>query len=102
MASGTQALAQAQKQSAQMREIAQLIYENPDQMGEFERDPEAFAKRVNGFEPPEGFHLHIADAQNNLFPQEEPGVFGAENLPDWSRIEFRVGFKTVSLVMCGS
>jgi hypothetical protein len=87
-------------QIAKMREIAKVVYENPSKIAEFERDPMSFAKSVNGFEPPEGFHLHLADANNNLVPPEEDGIFGSDERPTWDRLEFRVGYKTVSLVAC--
>jgi hypothetical protein len=87
-------------QMAKMREIAKVVYDDPGKLAEFERDPMGFAKSVNGFEPPAGFHLHIADADNKLVPAEEAGVFGAEDRPTWDRMEFRVGYKTVSLVAC--
>ncbi|MBL8588979.1 MAG: hypothetical protein JNK46_10665 [Methylobacteriaceae bacterium] len=87
-------------QLAKMREIAKVVYDDPGKIAEFERDPMGFAKSVNGFEPPAGFHLHIADASNNLIPPEEDGIFGAESRTTWDRLEFRVGYKTVSLVAC--
>lgn len=88
------------EQIAKMREIAKVVYEDPTKITEFERDPMGFAKAVNGFEPPVGFHLHLADADNNLVPPEEDGIFGAETRATWDRLEFRVGYKTVSLVAC--
>lgn len=87
-------------QMAKMREIAKAVYDDPSRIAEFERDPLGFARKVNGFEPPAGFHLHLADADNNLVPPEEDGIFGAETRPAWDRLEFRVGYKTVSLVAC--
>jgi hypothetical protein len=87
-------------QMEKMREIARVVYDDPSRIAEFERDPMAFAKSVNGFEPPAGFHLHLADADNKLVPPEEDGIFGAETRPSWDRLEFRVGYKTVSLVAC--
>lgn len=89
-----------EEQIAKMREIAKVVYDDPSKIAEFERDPMGFAKAVNGFEPPAGFHLHLADANNNLVPPEEDGIFGAESRPTWDRLEFRVGYKTVSLVAC--
>lgn len=87
-------------QMAQMREIAKVIHDDPSRLADFERDPEGFARAVNGFEPPAGFHLHVADSQNNLYPAEEAGIFGAEDRSDWARLEFRAGYKTFSLVAC--
>lgn len=88
------------EQMAKMREIAKVVYDDPAKIAEFERDPMGFAKSVNGFEPPAGFHLHLADADNKLIPAEDDGIFGAEDRPTWDRLEFRVGYKTVSLVAC--
>lgn len=85
-----------------MREIARAVHDDAALFAAFERSPEATAKAINGFEVPEGFHLHIADAQNRLYPAEEPGVFGAADKGEWSRIEFRVGYKSLSLVACAS
>lgn len=85
---------------AKMREIAKVVYDDPAKISDFERDPLGFAKSVNGFEPPAGFHLHVADANNNLIPAEDEGIFGAETRPTWDRLEFRVGYKTYSLVAC--
>lgn len=87
-------------QMLQMREIAKVIHEDPSRIAEFERDPEAFARGVNGFEPPAGFHLHVADSANNLYPPEDAGIFGAEDRANWARLEFRAGYKTFSLVAC--
>jgi hypothetical protein len=83
-----------------MVEIARAVYDDPSLLAEFERAPEATAKKINGFEVPTGFHLHIADAENNLIPAEEPGAFGACDKSQWARMEFRAGYKTVSLVAC--
>jgi hypothetical protein len=83
-----------------MREIAKAVHDNPALLETFVKDPEAVARDINGFEVPEGYHLHIADAQNNLYPAEETGAFGSEDKSSWSRIEFRAGYKTISLVMC--
>ncbi|MBV9635814.1 MAG: hypothetical protein JOZ40_14435 [Methylobacteriaceae bacterium] len=83
-----------------MSEIARAVYENPSLLAEFERAPEATAGRINGFTVPAGFHLHLADADNRLYPAEEAGTFGAADRSEWARMEFRVGYKTVSLVAC--
>ena len=85
---------------SKMVEIARAVYENPSLLAEFERAPEATAKKINGFEIPTGFHLHIADADNKLYPAEEAGTFGASDRSQWARMEFRAGYKTVSLVAC--
>ena len=85
---------------AKMREIARAVHDDPALFAAFERAPEETARKINGFEVPEGFHLHIADSENRLYPAEEPGVFGAADKDPWSRIEFRVGYKTYSLVAC--
>jgi hypothetical protein len=84
-----------------MREIAKAVYENPSLLAEFERDPAAAARKINGFEVPAGFHIHIADADNKFYPSEEPGIFGAESSEKWDRVEMRAGYKTFSLVGCG-
>jgi hypothetical protein len=83
-----------------MREIARVIHDHPSMMAEFEADPEGVARSINGFEVPEGLHIHMADANNNLIPAEEAGVFGAEDRDAWSRMEVRAGYKTLSLVVC--
>ena len=83
-----------------MREIAKAVYEDPTLLVKFEQDPEATSKAINGFVPPPGYHIHIADAANRLYPAEDAGRFGAENNEDWSRVEFRAGYKTFSLVGC--
>lgn len=83
-----------------MREIAQAVYENPSLLADFERDPAGTAHKINGFVVPDGFHIHIADADNNFYPAEEPGIFGAESRDKWERVEMRAGFKTFSLVGC--
>ena len=83
-----------------MQEIAKAVYENPSLLSKFEQDPEKAAFEINGFVPPKGAHIHIADAQNKLYPSEEEGKFGAEDRPAWARTEIRVGYKTFSLVGC--
>ena len=88
------------KEIGQMREIAKAVYENPALLADFARDPEATAKSINGFTPPAGYHIHVADENNKLYPAEEAGRFGAADLNDWSRVEFRAGHKTFSLVVC--
>lgn len=90
----------SQSDYTKMRGIAKAVYDNPSLLEEFERDPEQTAKSINGFVPPAGFHIHIADASNRLHPAEEAGRFGAEDRDDWSRVEFRAGYKTFSLVGC--
>jgi hypothetical protein len=82
-----------------MRAIAKEIHDNPALLGDFERDPEAFAL-ARGFKVPEGMHIHVADAQNRLYPVEEHGIFGDESKESWARIETRAGYKTFSLVAC--
>jgi len=83
-----------------MREIARAVYENPSLLADFERDPAGTAHKINGFVVPEGFHIHIADADNKFYPAEEPGIFGAEGRDQWDRVEMRAGYKTFSLVGC--
>lgn len=85
---------------AKMREVAKAVYEDRSLLADFERDPEGTANRINGFVVPEGYHIHIADSENRLYPPEEPGIFGAEERDAWDRIEFRVGYKTFSFVEC--
>ena len=83
-----------------MRLIAKAVYDSPALLQDFERNPEATAWSINGFVPPAGFHIHIADAANQLHPAEDAGRFGSEERDDWSRVEFRAGYKTFSLVGC--
>ena len=83
-----------------MHEVAKHIHDNPADLNEFVKDPEGFVFRFNGLTVPEGHHLHIADAQNNLYPPEEEGIFGSDDRTKWGRNEIRVGYKTVSLVEC--
>ena len=86
---------------AKMQEIAKAVYENPSLLADFERNPSAAAFTINGFVVPEGFHIHIADAQNKFYPGEEHGIFGDEAKDAWDRVEVRAGYKTFSLVACG-
>ncbi|MBV1704639.1 MAG: hypothetical protein KGI57_08630 [Hyphomicrobiales bacterium] len=83
-----------------MREIAKAVYENPTLLADFDRDPEAAAFQINGFRPPEGHHLHLSDDKNQFHPAEYPGRFGSHDVDGWTRDEFRVGYKTYSLVAC--
>jgi len=85
---------------AKMREIAKAVYDDPSLLADFERDPAEAARKINGFEVPEGFHIHIADADNKFYPAEEHGRFGAEGEERWDRVEMRAGYKTFSLVGC--
>ena len=85
---------------AKMREIAKAVYENPSLLADFERDPAEAARKINGYEVPAGFHIHVADADNKLYPAEEHGRFGAEGEEKWDRVEMRAGYKTFSLVSC--
>ena len=94
------ALAAVAADYSKMREIAKAVYENPALLADFERDPTAAAYAINGFRIPEGMHIHIADANNNFTPAEEPGIFGDEARDSWDRIEVRAGYKTFSLVGC--
>jgi len=86
---------------AKMHEIAKHLHENPAEKHEFAKNPNAWVFRFNGFEVPEGHHLHVSDENNSLIPAEEYGVFGADERPMWGRSEIRVGYKTTSLVECG-
>ncbi len=83
-----------------MYDVAKHLHENPDVRDEFAKDPEAYVFRFNGLKVQDGHHLHVADENNNLFPPEEYGVFGAEERTAWGRSEIRVGYKTTSLVDC--
>ena len=85
---------------AKMRAVAKAVYENPALLADFDRDPSEAAFNVAGFRTPEGYHLHIADDQNRFVPAEYAGKFGAEDAGTWMREEFRVGYKTYSLVAC--
>jgi len=84
-----------------MQGLAKAVYENPALLAEFERDPAAAALKINGFVVPEGFHIHIADAENKFYPPEDKGIFGDETKGSWDRVEVRAGYKTFSLVACG-
>ena len=86
--------------AVKMREIAKALYESPELVSEFSKDPEGVAFKVNGYQVPEGFHLHMADDRNTFTPAEEAGRFGTPEATAWDRIEFRAGYKTVSLVSC--
>jgi hypothetical protein len=94
-------LAAARADYTKMTEIAKAVYDNPRLLKDFERDPSAAAFAINGFRVPEGMHIHIADAENNFTPAEEPGIFGDERRDSWNRVEVRAGYKTFSLVACG-
>jgi hypothetical protein len=83
-----------------MREIAKAVHDDPSLLAEFAGAPEATARAINGFVPPAGYHIHIADADNRFYPAEEKGRFGDADRDEWSRIEFRAGYKTFSLVGC--
>jgi hypothetical protein len=96
----TSAARLAQVDYAKMREIAKAIHDDRSLLDAFEKDPEGVAKAINGFEVPDGFHIHVADEDNRLYPAEEPGVFGDETRDAWERLEVRAGHKTISLVMC--
>ena len=84
-----------------MTEIAKAVYENPQLLKDFERDPTAAAFAINRFEVPQGMHIHIADSTNKFTPAEGYGVFGHDRQGSWTRIEVRAGYKTFSLVACG-
>jgi len=84
---------------ARMREVAKAVYEDTKLFDAFLENPEGVAHSL-GFDVPEGYHLHIADAENRLYPAEEAGAFGSEDNTAWSRLEVRAGYKTISLVMC--
>ena len=94
------ALVVSKDHMAQMREIAKAVYEDRALLADFEQDPEGTAFKINGFKVAEGFHIHIADSENRLYPAEEPGKFGSEEASTWDRVEFRVGYKTFSFVEC--
>ncbi|GGH11554.1 hypothetical protein GCM10007036_08700 [Alsobacter metallidurans] len=96
----TSAASLARVDYAKMREIAKAIHEDRSLLDAFEQDPEGTARGINGFEVPEGFHIHVADAENRLYPAEEAGVFGDESREAWDRMEVRAGHKTISLVVC--
>lgn len=83
-----------------MHEIAKHLHDNPEALGSFAADPEAFVFKFNGYRVQPGCHLHVADENNNLIPAEEHGTFGAEQRAKWGRMEIRVGYKTTALVEC--
>lgn len=83
-----------------MHEVAKHLHENPEMKEEFAKDPNGYVFKFNGLKVRDGHHLHVADENNNLFPPEEYGVFGAEERSEWGRVEVRVGYKTTSLVDC--
>ena len=87
-------------QMEKMREIARVVYDDPSRIAEFERDPMAFAKSVNGFEPPAGVHLQVAAPADCVGGRCGQRQCPWRRTPSWDRLEFRVGYKTVSLVAC--
>jgi hypothetical protein len=85
---------------AKMYEIAETVAKNPALIGEFDRDPVAVAKKINGFEPPAPFHMHVDDASNVYHPKEDDAlsqISGKAAGTAWTRIEARAGFATVRL-----
>lgn len=94
------AIAHANVDFDKMYAIAKHLHENPAEKDVFATDPEGYAFRFNGYKVQDGGHLHVSDANNNLIPAEDYGVFGSEETVQWGRSEIRVGYKTTALVEC--
>jgi hypothetical protein len=88
---------------AKMYEIAEAVSKNPALINEFDRDPIAAAKKINGFEPPAPFHMHIVDGNNVYHPRENDALSQISEKDagtTWTRIETRAGFATIACVIC--
>ncbi|MGO7910672.1 hypothetical protein ACC702_03720 [Rhizobium ruizarguesonis] len=86
-----------------MQEIAQAVAENPSLLSDFTSDPEKTAKKINGFEVPQGFHMHVADGANAYYPPEDDAlsqISGQEDHAVWSRIEVRAGYGMYACIVC--
>jgi hypothetical protein len=86
-----------------MIEIAKAVSEKPALLADFDADPLLAAAKVNGFEPPPGFHMHIVDEQNVYHPKEDDALTqistksGGET---WTRMEVRAGYNTIACTIC--
>ena len=83
--------------------IAVEVKKNPALIKEFDADPLAAAKRINGFEPPVGFHMHIVDAENAYHPKEDDALDQIRNKKgqeNWIRIESRAGVGQIACIIC--
>lgn len=88
---------------AKMYEIAETVAKNPALIADFDRDPIAAAKKINGFEPPAPFHMHVVDASNVYHPKEDDALSQISGKPAgaaWTRIEVRAGFATIACIIC--
>ncbi len=88
---------------AKMYEIAETVARNPALLDDFKANPEAAAKKINGFQGPPGFHMHIVDSSNTYYPAEADAlsqVSSQKTNATWSRIEVRAGYETIACVIC--
>ncbi len=88
---------------AKMYEVAKAVADNPSLIAEFDADPEAAAKKINGFQVPPGFHMHIADGENSYHPPEDDALSQISGQVDesvWSRIEIRAGVGAMACIVC--
>lgn len=88
---------------ARMYEIAEAVAKNPARIADFDANPEAAARKINGFQLPPGFHMHIVDAANTYHPAEDDAltqIAGGTPGEAWSRIEVRAGYENFACIVC--
>jgi hypothetical protein len=73
-------------------------------LAEFIKDPAGVALREVGYTPPQGFHMHFVDKENNYFPQEGDAISqlaSGEHGKIWTRIEIRTAAGPGCIINCG-
>lgn len=83
-------------------EIAKVVKDKDDFVA-FGNDPNSYSKSVNGFSPPEGFHMHVVDSKNKYHPEENDALnqlLSNANTENWTRIEVRAGYKDIACIVC--
>lgn len=83
-------------------EIARVVKEK-DELVKFGENPGEYSKIVNGFSPPEGFHMHVVDKDNKYYPEEDDALsqlMSNADTENWTRIEVRAGYKDIACIVC--
>lgn len=58
---------------------------------------------MNGFVPPDKFHMHIVDSENNYYPKEDDALSQLKSQDvdsTWTRIEVRAGYADIACIIC--
>jgi hypothetical protein len=84
-------------------ELDRRLKADPNLLAEFVQNPPEVAKREVGLEPPQGFHMHFINENNEYLPAEGDAISQLELGRDgslWSRVEIRMAAGPGCYALC--